>query len=208
MNKTMIPLSVLAALVLLTSASGTAMAASQKWYPDHNGGIQDSAYRNTLPPEGEYQVSINDGTSYLWTANEAALVDVSFGSETWIFNFDLNSNFKGKYQVQVGTYDGAVFTPAGSASFTQTVLTRTLAGAVPMTSDFTVPTGEYLAFRVVNTPETTAVRSNQMVLATGVPGTAFTSPASDPGYPTPEFGTFVLAGAGLGLVALVVSRRR
>lgn len=218
MKTSKIMMSIAALVAIAMVASGSASAGTpQNWYLEHNGGL--SAEKTTYTGSDLPSNVIADGsTAYYW-ADQAALVDVQFGSGTWTWNLDLLS-CTGTYRLGVG-YGNDVTNTVTSMVWVSSVVNGCTSGVNPgsvVTGDFVVPEGSTLVFMIENirdctpvkaTPGHPAVRcpaSNAMTVQED--GTSFvTSPSTDPGYPTPELGTLVLAGSGLAVAGVVVARR-
>lgn len=204
-------LALVAALSMV--AAPAAAAGSQTWYL--GGEFDLVAERGSVPPpttDPEFpsnHVLIANGQVAIWEANEAALVDVAFGAGNFDWSLRLaTGNFIGSYTLWIGVSNcnGLSFTGYGS----ETVLGPGVAGqfvetgTIP-TSGFTVPTGYCLALKIQNDAD---VEGKPLRVMYSVADSNFTSPSSDPGYPTPELGTVLLLGAGLGVVATVALRRK
>lgn len=204
-------LALIAGLSLI--AAPAAAAGSQTWYL--GGEFDLVAQRGSVPPPTtdpdfpSNHVLIANGQVAVWEANEAALVDVDFGSGNFAWSLRLaTGNFAGNYHVEIGYSDcnGSMLSlfssglVAGPAMAGQQVQSGTVA-----VTDFTVPTGSCLAMRVVNDADGEAKPLRVMY---SVPDSYFTSTGGDPGYPTPELGTLLLVGAGVGVVGVAVIRRK
>lgn len=188
-----------AAALLMMSIAGTAMAASQTWYLDAEDALV--ADRGAFTGTADY-VSVFANNHRVWSANEAALVDVDFGTGDFTWTLAFNRAYTGTFYVSIGTGSGTGFVEHARSDVQAASSALDATGAIAVTN-FVVPTGERLAFQVVNLDG-----SGRMDVRVSDGTSYFTSTTSDPGYPTPELGTLALAGAGLGLIAVAARRRR
>lgn len=211
-SKTMLAL--FAGALLLSSISGSAAAASQTWYLGgefdlvaNRGSVPDPVTDPEFPTN---RIDISNGQSAVWEANEAALVNVDFGTGDFSWSLRLASgNFIGQYHVEIGTSDcNGNFVPNNEPVVLVNgpgLAGQQVQSGLRHVTDFVVSAGSCLAFRVVNDAD---AEGKVLRVMFSVPDSRFTSTDTDPGYPTPELGTVLLTGAGIGLVALVVARRR
>jgi hypothetical protein len=196
----------LLAAALLVSMVGMASAESQTWHlssDDITGG--KVMYQGEHQVGGTANVSIGAGNSVIWIANQSALVDVSFTTDTgWgeqLKKTDATSQY---YTVEIGIWNGTAFISKGS-SYEQFVSTDWDAFAI--SAMFTVPAGDYLALNV--TPDTDMSIMTELFLPTSPGVSRVSSPSTDPGYPYPELPTIILMSAGLlALFSYVVYGRR
>lgn len=209
-------LAAFAALVLLASTSGTALAAAgQTWYLGGQNVLV--ANRGSVPPavpDDEFpsnRIEIANGQSAVWESNEPATVDVAFPADLWSWSLRLaTGRFSGAYHVELGVSDcqgnfspkawSPVMSGPNNAAPGQYVATGDIIGP-----DFVVLKNQCLAFRVFNDDD---AEKKALHVVYSDNDSWFTSGPSDPGYPTPELGTLLLAGAGVGIVALAARRRQ
>lgn len=188
---------VAAAIFFLLSSAGSALAASQTWYLDAENSLVASREDTTGTVD---DVRVYANSVQTWWANEAALVEVNFGTGDFTYSITLTAAYTGTYVMTVGSGMGGAFAGMTFSSAPTTVSgVTTLTGTIPV-ANFVVPAGETLGFEIANLDGST-----RMDVAVGGGQSSFTSTNDDPGYPTPELTTVLLAGAGLGLVAVAVS---
>ena len=179
-----------------------ATGCPQSWYLDND----TIMYRgNTPKPEGT--VTVVDGNSEIWRADEPARVDVEFSAGIWTGNITLNETFANgnNFTVEVGSSNGTApnFTSAGSQNFTSDESNTTFSLNVSANS-FSVTKDNYLALRITNPSD----GSDELVIKTGGNNSYLTSPETDPCYPVPELSTFILFSVGLLALAGYILRKR
>jgi hypothetical protein len=142
-------------------------------------------------------VLIEGGTTVTWLSDQSASTDVVFDDGSWrvlLSTFTLT----GTYQIQIGEWDGAVFTPF------HTAITGTASGVLIdhniNLDSVTVPQDHYLALQVTNS-------GTGSIITDG--GSYLQGPSSTPSYPVPEMATIILLGLGLaGLTAFIIIHRK
>jgi hypothetical protein len=174
------------------SASDPENCPAQSWFLSSVSSSYIMYKEDMSKPVGT--VTISDGSSEIWKADEAATVDVGFPAGTWTGTLNLDTAFdSGKsFTAEVGPYDGTDFTAYGSQTISGDGGT-TYALSISA-SAFTVPETKYLALQI--SPSGAA-----LVVKTGGGNSYVTSPETYPGYPVPELPTIILVSAGLLILA-------
>ena len=180
------------------SSSDTEDCPAQSWFL-HNDSVM---YKENMS-KPEDTVTVSDGGSTIWKANEPATVDVGFPEGTWTGMITLSEAFADgeTFTVEVGSYEGSIFTSAGSKLINgDGSITYSL--SIPA-SAFTVQETEYLALQI--SPSGAALK-----VKTGSGNSYIISPETDPGYPVPELSTLHLLSIGLLALAgyVLLTRRR
>jgi hypothetical protein len=178
------------------------VGSARAWYL-HN---DTKMYKGNMS-KPEDTLTIVNGFSINWTANEAATVDVEFPADYWTGWLTLNELFTvaENFTVAVGSFNNttSVFTSAGIQNFTgesgKTAFSLNISA-----NEFTVPKGNYLALNVTNPP----AGSDNLVIMTGAGSSFITSPETDPGYPIPELSSIILFSVGLLALAAYILRTR
>ena len=187
-----------------------ALAASQTWYlTDIASGTNYIMNKGSSGGGGTPIVIPSKAGAYeIWQANEAASVTLGFQAGTWTGDLhQAGGDYVSPVQVDIGVWDGSGFTSYGYDSGYVSTTEPTWSFAISA-SDFNVPVGQHLAFKVLNN---SSQPNRDLEVATD--GTSFvTSPDTDPGYPVPELPTIILLGAGLaclgGYVAFKWHKKR
>ena len=136
------------AAALLVSMVGV-VSASQKWDLDQN----DIMYKGAHVETGT--VTIVEGGSNNWTAENAAKGKLKFDSEAWNGQLELwtgQPSTTKKFTVEIGIWDGSSFSSKGKSD--EYDFNRPDGKGRPYfldAPDFTVPKGQWLAVRVNNT---------------------------------------------------------
>lgn len=208
MNFSKTLLAAFAATLLVASIVPTAAATSQTWYLNNDG---DLVANKGLSVPDDSPTSVNNGQSHEWWANEVAIVDVPFPAGDFAWKLVFSQACLGTWHVKIGYGDADVpssFVSAAS-SVGQLDCPTGPAGTtgVITTAGFTVPQGKTLAFQIVNTWDANGGTARTMHVKTEG-SSYFMSPGGDPGYPTPELSSMLLAGAGLGVIGLAVMNRK
>ena len=189
--------SVLLAVILAVSLGGVALAVSQTWDLDSDSVM----YKETHTETGS--VTIGSGQSHVWTAENAAQVNVPFTAGTWTGTLVNNGTHPTQrtFTVSVGYYDGTFHSVATSGEYSFTV--TTVEYSIVDSTGFTVLQNDYLAIQVTST-------GNQgfEIVTTGT--SDLDSPAIDPAYPVSELPTIILFATGLVFLAtyLWIKRRK
>ncbi len=133
------------------------------------------------------------GGEQIWRADEAAQVDVGFGTEPWrgtLKRVDVSEAVGGG--VEIGVWNGKEFTPYGKGEFKFDVGQDQTDFIIEMGDGLDVPKGLWLSFKVIITiPQNITTDGGSFVI----------SPESDPGYPFPELQTEILLLTGLFVLA-------
>ena len=209
MRKRNLALLTLVSMIVLTLFGVTAVGASvpvahsQNWLLDsanHSLTGKKMIREGRGTPTGS--LSIANGASQLWLADEAAQADVTFPGGAWIVVLDTPQDWSSSCQAEVGYVDSLLaFTKFNTYTGAKTYLAGIMTVEVQLNS-VTVPTGKYLAIKVGNSSG-----QQQTVVTTGA--SHVTSPTTDPGYPLPELAAGILLGAGLvGLGGFMVVRKK
>lgn len=174
------------------------VGGAQAWYL-HN---DTRMYKgNMSKPEGT--VTIPNGNTTNWTANEAATVDVKFPAGNWTGWLTLNATFTApkNFTAAVGSYNTttSVFSSEGTQKFIGDGSAKAFLD-IPA-AEFTVSKGNNLSLQVSNP-------STDLVIKTGAGNSFITSPETDPGYPVPELSTTILFSVGLLALAAYILRPR
>ena len=178
------------------------VGSARAWYL-HN---DTRMYKGNMS-KPEDTLTILNGSSINWTANEAATVDVVFPADYWTGWLKLNTPFTAteNFTVAVGSYNTTTsnFTAAGTQNFTgesgKTAFSLNISA-----KKFTVPKGNNLSLNVTNP----SAGSADLVIKTGGGNSFITSPETDPGYPIPELSSIILFSAGLLALAAYILRTR
>jgi Tol biopolymer transport system component len=141
-------------------------------------------------------VAVNSGSDIIWISDQQAESDVEFYG-TWTVNL-VTDSWKDDCSVQIGDWDGvSVFT-----DFNFPVIdTPDGDGVINFTIDAsgTVLKGHYLALRVSNSGTGNVVTTGNSYLI---------SPDGEPGFPLPEFPSYILLSIGLvGIGGFLLARR-
>jgi hypothetical protein len=178
------------------------VGSARAWYL-HN---DTKMYKGNMS-KPEDTLTILDGSSINWTANEAATVDVEFPADYWTGWLKLNTPFAAteNFTVAVGSYNTTTsnFTSAGTQEFTGDD-SKTAFSLNISANEFTVPKNNSLALNVTNPPAGSA----DLVIMTGGGSSFITSPETDPGYPIPELSSIILFSVGLLALAAYILRTR
>lgn len=178
------------------------VGSARAWYL-HN---DTKMYKGNMS-KPEDTLTILNGSSINWTANEAATVDVEFPADYWTGWLKLNTPFADteNFTVAVGSYNTTTsnFTAAGTQNFSGDGFKT--AFSLNISADkFTVPKDNHLALNVTNPPAGSA----DLVIMTGGGNSFITSPETDPGYPVPELNSIILFSVGLLALAVYILRTR
>jgi len=188
------------------SASDPEDCPAQSWFLSNVSGSYIMYKEDMSKPEGA--VTVSDGSSTIWKADEPATVDVGFTKGTWTGMIMLSEAFANgeTFTVEVGSYDGATFTSAGSQTSTGAADKTTFSLDISATV-FDISKDDYLALNITNPSDGSA----DLVVKTGCGNSYVISPETDPGYPVPELSTLILFSTGLLALAgyvLLTKRRR
>ena len=145
-------------------------------------------------------ISLNSGSSNIWTADQATLMDIEFsGGDTWtgqiVFTSAPESDHT--FTIEIGSStDGSDFTAGGpdatiNGNGSATVFTYTTDA-----SGFTVTTGNYLALRITNNS------SSSYDVQTGGAWSYCSSPLNSTDYSLPVELTSFTATPGNGIITL------
>jgi len=125
-------------------------------------------------------VSIADGNSMIWTANEVALSDYTFQGGSWTIQITRSAGFTEDFSVEIGSWNGSIFTPAPAVVLSEGDSPPIRLFILFQTSSFTVSAGNWLALRVTN-----FAGGEELGIVTGGSSSYVTSPLFDPGFPIP-----------------------
>jgi hypothetical protein len=188
------------------SSSAAEDCPAQSWFLSNvSGSGSYIMYKeNMSKPEGN--VTVADGGSKIWKANENATADVGFPAGTWDGKITLETAFAAgdTFTVKVGSYNSSSsnFTAYGTQMISGDGSTTSYSLSISA-SAFTVNASDYLALQI--NPSGSA-----LVVKTGGSNSYAISPETDPGYPVPELPTLILFSSGLIILAcyVVLKRRR
>ncbi|MFZ2070352.1 MAG: cohesin domain-containing protein [Halobacteriota archaeon] len=175
------------------------VTGAQRWYL-HNDTIMYKG--NESKPGGT--ITIANGTSSIWRADEQATVDVGFpAGKNWTGRIMLNesvaSGNSNSFTVHVGSFNGSVFISHGSQTINGDGGTTYFLSISVGT--FTITTNEFLALQINSSGADLKVK-------TGGGNSFLTSPESDPSYPIPELSSIILFSIGLLVLAAYILRKR
>jgi hypothetical protein len=179
----------------------------QTWYSHSD----DTMYKEIInKPSGT--LTITDGESNLWLADEVAEVNVGFPAGTWEGLITLEETLADgeQFTVTIGSSHDSIITPADNGSQTLEGNGSDKSFSLSITADaFTVDTGDYLALQIDNPLGGSTGAFN---IKTGLRSNYISSPLSDPGYPIPELPGIILLSLALAILGgywwLRVWRRR
>ena len=167
---------------LVVGLAGAVLADEITWYlndtPSAAGCVMDKASPDYGPST---YVTVANGDNVIWIEDQAATSDILFPAATWKTDIFFESYPFGDMTVYIGwsTGDAGSFTSAGSTTFTANP-----AGTLPqhlsrrwqpeiVASAFTLSTGEYVAFKLVNntdSPVNVDTAWNEQSRVSGPPG--------------------------------------
>jgi hypothetical protein len=207
---------------LLPSLATAAAALQWRLAPDQDvtpGWADRIMYKDQGAGGGAVTVAdviIPAGGASLWRADEAALVNVTFGSAPWEGRMTLNEANKTVVNqivqdmlVDIGYVDVGGFVSVGQIDLGGALIRPwgafyTVDITCPA-GTFSVPKGAYLALRVTNGAAIPA----HVMTGEGDSGSWIKSPADVPNYPLPEVSALALMGMGVvGLGAYTALNRR
>jgi len=195
-------------VVLLLGLVATAVAAAagqQHWKLDTETtaagyqmerveGLGDDGQSGTVP--------IAPDQCVIWTADEAAQVDVTFSEGKWIVSLCTDQDWSADCDTYVGEWDGSSFTAFNTVTVVNYGFTNGIIRIESQLGSETIWQNNYLALQICNLSTDTTYS----VLTEGC--SELTSPCEDPGYPFPEIAAGVLFGIGLiGLLGYIGVRR-
>ena len=208
----------LLAAVLLVSMVGMASAGSQDWYlksndPEVSGANYEMHKASGFGPAGS--VAVASGVSKIWSADEAASVDVSFGTGEWSGTIDFTNGNAGYLNtgetitLAIGYLDGDGTFHSAATHVANGPTSSVWPVSMTPGSDFTVPAGNYLALEVSITGGGDGVEIDTHNTGEGDSASWITSPECGNDYPVPELPTIILMSIGLlALLGYVRYRRR
>lgn len=142
---------------------------------------------------GPSSVSITTTSSVVWRADQTSQ-GCTFPAGTWDGEIFLKEEpSSGTITLDVGSWDGSFHSNGNTQSPDPTVGSNDISISA---DQFSVYSGDYLAFKVTNNTSGTIV-----VDCDFADQSYLTSPTSDPGYPIPELPTIVLLTTGLVCLA-------
>lgn len=191
-------ISITSVLTAFLAAATPVLAATQTWYLTDTASGANRVMNKGAVGGGQTIVTVTNGTSVIWVANQAAQGAVGFPAGTWsgqVIGTCVNVNATYILTADIGVWSGAIFTSSGtSAAMTFTknkTVTRTF---VISASAVDVLDTQWLALRLNGTGtgpvgvETSAANPSYV-----------SSPSSDPGYPVPDVASIAMFGAGLAV---------
>ena len=186
------------------SSNATEDSPAQSWFLSNVSGSESYIMykENMSKPEGN--VTVADGGSEIWKANENATVAVGFPAGTWDGKITLETAFAAgdTFTVKVGTYNSSSsnFTAYGTQMISGDGITTSYSLSISA-SAFTVNANDYLALQINSS-------GSALVVKTGSSNSYAISPETDPGYPVPELPTLILFSSGLIILACYVVLKR
>jgi hypothetical protein len=206
---------IVAAMVLMSLVTAPiVLAVSQTWYLTDIASGSNYIMQKGGAGGGGTSITISPGAPVVWIADEAAQTNVGFTSGTWGGKLKrASSSAPARGTAYIGVWEGLTFTSAGSGVFAfrgQGTKFRIPANA------FDVPQGSWLAFKIEvgphllpaqpfgGKPPPPPIRLN--IVTDGSSYVA--SPSTDPGYPVPDVGAWIMFTAGLGVVGLILLKLR
>jgi hypothetical protein len=201
----------LAILLILAATAIVSATAPQLWHLDSettsagrqmekNGGPGDNGQTGS--------VNVASGSSIVWLADEAAIVDVTFPKGQWVAEVhtdidwgtegDMCDVSVGGWNMTTGWYEIPTITVAKLTWDSDFNILVIMFESQPST----IPMGDYLALKITNNDAVA-----HPVYTSG--SSSMRSPNTDPGYPVPELAAGILLGLGLiGLAGYRSLRRR
>jgi hypothetical protein len=177
----------------MTFTTGSTPPAQETWYlsKDVSGSVNVMYVENTTNPTDIVQLRHNGTTSRIWRANQSSR-ETTYPAGNWTVQLTLGDFEVGHTDnVEIGTWDGNVFTPYGVYIIHGLVQGDEVyvVGASISAGSFTVPSGGYVAIRITAT-------SSPQWLDVHVGGSQ--SYVISPAYPEPTAPT-VATGAVTGV---------
>jgi hypothetical protein len=205
-----VSISLVTALLLILAYPFTVVAdTSQIWYLSSNAASGTNAdyiiYKNSTS-QCSGTVTVSNGTTDYWVADEAATMNLSFPAGDWDGIVVLNTPHPSgeQFTIEIGSWNGSIFSSAGLTTKTGDGNRTVFPFSITDANAFTVAQGNWLSLLIWNP---TAGDSDLVVKTDGA--SYVISPISDPGYPVPELSTIIFLGAGLvGLAAYFGLKRR
>lgn len=174
-----------------------------------------AGFTSGTPASISWDDSLKGTNSAYWYAEDPALVDMVLDNTGWTLDFNWASVGNGT----IGTMDVYVVKVSDSgaevemASYTNWTIPAGQSGVTSLTlvgsgtTAFSAAAGDRLAFRidvtVAGKPKTFTLNFNSATYDSAV-----TSPNSDPGYPVPDAGAWLMFAAGALFLVWVVWRIR
>jgi hypothetical protein len=172
-------------------------------------------------------ITIPRNDSIVCISDEPAIRDVSFSQGTWKAAFVTDTNWKASCKVLIGEWNGTIFTPVGTQTFSIDLSEITSDTAHYYTFDtgitcpqLTVHAGNYLAMEIFNSNPLAMNFTKSDLYSGGIvnPGESgdgniltgegldasyLNAPGSNPGQPLPELASGVLLAIGLAGIAVI-----
>jgi len=178
-------------------------AISQTWYLTDIASGSNYVMQKGSSGGGSTSITVSgSGGNVIWHADEPSTYNVGFLSGNWTGQLTrTGDNAARSATMEVGIWNGISFTAAGSgdASFANKAWTTPISISA---AAFDVPEGQWLALRFTNIHSP----ASKTVSIETAGGSYLVSPSTDPGYPVPDVGAWLLYGTGLGVVALIILR--
>ena len=160
-------------------------------------------------------VAIAAGESKIWVANEAAEVEVSFGTQNWRVLIDYTDEAGGGFldngesiTVKIGSLDPVSGTFTEAMSMSEDGWSAATFGEITPGSSWSVPKDDYLALELTLTGGN-GVKVDIHNVGGGVSASYIKCLGACADYPVPELPTIILMSTGLlALFGYVVYRRR
>jgi len=186
-------------LLLATTVIASAAQGPQSWQLDSESTSAGFQMEKVAGPGDDGQtvsVDIATSESLIWIADEAAAVDVTFPSGSWVIELATESDWGtlgSNCQVTVGEWSGAGFSAFATNEQVSTSWSGHILKVNVQLSSETIATGAYLAVQITNNDSVDHV----VYTAEDAEASCVRSPETDPGYPVPELATGILLGLGL-----------
>jgi hypothetical protein len=196
-KKLLLVVSILLLLVVLVPSAVLAATGAQNWQLNSNlSGTNYVMAKFPGPNSGQAAstVTIGSHASQIWISDQVSQ-GVTFPADgPWIIGLYTTgwSNIKITCSAIVGEWNSVSgFTPISTASINSFKSNNLMTYYEAQITDFTIPSGDYLALKITNTDY------SSHKISTGAGTSCLNSPSEDPGYPTPEVASIVLLGLGL-----------
>jgi len=186
-------------------------STDQTWYLSNVAAGPDYRMYHENTSKTSTTVTVGNGSMEYWIADEPAQGDVTFpGDGNWHVAVYMDSppSTGNQFTGTLGTYDpdGPTYTPEhGPWNFTGADGSKDYWTVSFNAGSFTIPSGDYLAFWIVNTNDATG---EALLPKVGSSNSVVISATSDPAYPVPELPPVVLMATALAALGGYYLARR